>query len=147
MYFPFNLRVCDQPTAEVSSGKTEEIYLEQTKKQPRSPVPYQISRGQPLPLGATLKPNGDQFLGVFPKWDRGDSGFFPPGKTRSRLEFTLDSRFNRTGDIWHAFVTGVDRGIEYGYRVEQSPNSEPHIHRFRWPFRAAGSLRQGSLGR
>ena len=97
-----------------------------------SPIPsqYRISRGQPLPLGATLKPNGVNFA-VFSR--NGTSVTLVlvlPGKSRSRLEFPLDSRFNRTGDIWHAFIAGIDRGIEYGYRVEKSPNPDSHVHRF-----------------
>jgi isoamylase len=92
--------------------------------------PYHISRGQPLPLGATLKPNGINFSVFSRNGTAVTLVLFPHGKTRSRLEFTLDPRFNRTGDIWHVFVTGVERGIEYGYRVEKSPNPEPHIHRF-----------------
>ncbi len=91
---------------------------------------YQISRGQPLPLGATLKPNGVNFSIFSRNATSVTLVIVSPDKAHSRLEFPLDSRFNRTGDIWHAFVAGVDRGIEYGYRVERSPNSDPHIHRF-----------------
>ena len=94
------------------------------------PLQYQIRRGQPLPLGATLKPNGVNFSVFSRNATLVTLLIVLPDKAHSRLEFPLDSRFNRTGDIWHAFVAGVDRGIEYGYRVERSPNSDPHIHRF-----------------
>ena len=41
------------------------------------------------------------------------------------LELPLDPRYNRTGDVWHVFVTGLDPGIEYGFRADRTPNPRP----------------------
>jgi len=37
----------------------------------------------------------------------------------------LDPRRNRTGDVWHAFLAGLDPGIEYAYRIG-GPGSDRH---------------------
>jgi glycogen operon protein len=55
---------------------------------------------------------------------------FPRGETRAALELPLDPRQNRTGDVWHVLVNGLDFGLGYGFRVGKSPNLEPRIHRF-----------------
>ncbi len=55
---------------------------------------------------------------------------FPSGESDETVEIPLDPRFNRTGDVWHAFVHGLDTAIRYGYRADRSPNPEPHIHRY-----------------
>ena len=47
---------------------------------------------------------------------------FLPGKKASRLAFGWITRINRTGDLWHAFISGIEQGIRYGYRVERFPN-------------------------
>jgi glycogen operon protein len=55
---------------------------------------------------------------------------FPPGESTAALEVPLDPRQNRTGDVWHVLVKGIDTGIGYGFRAAKSPNLEPRIHRF-----------------
>src|SRR3974377_2404800 len=55
---------------------------------------HQISRGQPLPLGATLKPNGVNFSIFSRNATSVTLVLVLPDKARARLEFPLDSRFN-----------------------------------------------------
>jgi isoamylase len=43
---------------------------------------------------------------------------FEPGVDEPAREWPLDPRFHRTGDIWHAFVRGLDQGFEYAFRVD-----------------------------
>ena len=91
---------------------------------------FEISRGSPLPLGATLKRGGINFA-VFSKHATSVAlVLFVPGKDDPVAEFPLDPRYNRTGHTWHTFVQGLDPGIEYGYRADRQSNHEQHIHRF-----------------
>ena len=46
------------------------------------------------------------------------------------LELPLDRRYNKTGDVWHVLVRGIDPGIEYGFRAGCEPNPAPHLLRF-----------------
>ena len=55
---------------------------------------------------------------------------FTPGAEEAIVEFPLDARFHRTGEIWHAFLKGLDPGISYAYRMDRVPNAEPQVHRF-----------------
>ncbi len=105
--------------------KTKEI-----GNQENGAATYRTSRGVPLPLGPTLKPNGINFSVFSRNAGCVTLALFLPGKPHPRVEFPLDPRFNRTGDIWHVFVEGIERGIEYGYRVDKSPNQHPQLHRF-----------------
>jgi len=91
---------------------------------------FKVSRGSPLPLGATLKRGGINFA-VFSKHATLVTlVLFIPGEEDPVAEFPMDPRFNRTGYTWHTFVGGLDPGIEYGYRVDRQPNDQRHIHRF-----------------
>jgi glycogen operon protein len=55
---------------------------------------------------------------------------FIPGDHEPVLELPLDPVFNRTGDVWHVHVGGLDPGVEYGFRAGRQPNLVPRIHRF-----------------
>ena len=84
---------------------------------------FEISRGHPHPLGSTLMRGGINFA-VFSKNATAVSlVLFKPGETEPIAEFPFDKRYNRTGDIWHAFIKGVPVNIEYGYRLNQEPNN------------------------
>ena len=82
--------------------------------------PFQVKRGNPLPLGMYFTGQGYNFA-VFSRHATEvtlvlDSAQ-APGKRRQRHQITLDPNENRTGDIWHVFVeTGTDR-FTYGYRM------------------------------
>jgi glycogen operon protein len=86
-----------------------------------------LARGVPLPLGCSPRRGGVN-IAVFSRHATAVSlVLFEPGAARPMRELPLDPRFHRTGDIWHALVRGVDRGLEYGFRVDG-----PHTvhHRF-----------------
>ena len=55
---------------------------------------------------------------------------FAPGAKEPMLEHPLDPRYNKTGEIWHAFVRGLEPSTEYCYRMDLSPNPNPKLHRF-----------------
>ena len=91
---------------------------------------FQISRGHPLPLGSTLRRNGVNFS-VFSRHATGVTlVVFPLSESEDTVEFPLDPRFNRTGDVWHAFVRGLDAGVRYGFRAERLPATDSPFHRY-----------------
>ncbi len=53
-----------------------------------------------------------------------------PGAEQPFVEYPLDPHFNRTGQVWHAFIEGLDAGMQYGYRFDMQPNPKPNVHRF-----------------
>src|SRR5260221_3961851 len=88
---------------------------------------FGVRRGHPLPYGAVARREGVNFS-IFSYHATGVTlVLFLPDDEDPVLEIPLDPRYNRTGDIWHAFVTGLDPGIEYGYRLEKEPNPEPRV--------------------
>jgi glycogen operon protein len=91
---------------------------------------FEISRGSPLPLGATLLRGGINFAIFSSNADSVWLVLYEPGADNPIAEFPLDPRFNRTGDIWHASVRGIPSYIEYGYRVDRIDNPLEHLHRF-----------------
>jgi len=89
-----------------------------------------LSPGGPLPLGATLVPDGVQFA-VF---SRHASAvhlllYAGPEDAEPAREIRLDPRENRTGDIWHVRVAGVGAGTHYLYRAF-GPYEPEAGHRF-----------------
>ncbi len=91
---------------------------------------FGVRRGHPLPYGAVARREGVNFS-IFSYHATGVTlVLFLPDDPDPVLEIPLDPRYNRTGDIWHAFVTGLDPGIEYGYRLEKDPNPDPRVHRY-----------------
>lgn len=91
---------------------------------------FEISRGSPLPLGATLLREGINFAIFSSNATSVLLVLYEPGAEKPIAEFPLDPRYNRTGDIWHILVRGIPSTIEYGYRVDRENNTEKHIHRF-----------------
>jgi len=101
------------------------------KKAPATSAPgYRLSRGVPLPLGATVRRHGVNFA-IFSKYATSCTlALFQPGAIDPYVELTLDPHSNRTGQVWHVFVEGLDAGEQYGYRFDMQPNPEAQIHRF-----------------
>ena len=90
---------------------------------------FGIRRGHPLPYGAAARRDGVNFS-VFSTYATSVTlVLWNPGDAEPVLELPLDSRYNRTGDVWHVFVEGIDPGIEYAFRVECAPNPKPAVVR------------------
>jgi glycogen operon protein len=85
----------------------------------RCPLPpLNLSRGRPLPLGATYNGQGINFA-IFSKQAVAVTlVIYLPWEAMPGLEFPLDPHRHCTGDIWHAFLAGLEPGTEYAYRVE-----------------------------
>lgn len=79
---------------------------------------FEVTRGRALPLGATVERGGVNFAVFSEHAARVTLVIFSKHSRTPIAEFPLDSRFNRTGNIWHAFVGGLNSGTGYGYRIE-----------------------------
>ena len=78
---------------------------------------FTFERGRPQPFGATVERAGINFA-VYSSCAKAVTlAIFAPGEPQPIAEFPLDQRFNRTGNVWHAFLNGLDPGIEYGFRM------------------------------
>ena len=79
---------------------------------------FGVRRGHPLPYGATARRDGVNFA-VFSKHATAVAlVLYLPGHPEPVLELPLDARYNKTGDVWHVFVSGIDPGVEYGFRAD-----------------------------
>jgi glycogen operon protein len=78
-----------------------------------------IDNGKPLPMGAELTETGVNFS-LFSRRASSVSLvlFESPGPKSAYQVIALDSRKNRTGDIWHCHVRGLKAGALYLYRVD-----------------------------
>ena len=91
---------------------------------------FAVERGHPLPLGATLRRGGINFAIVSAHAAWVSLLLYGRGSAVPVVELPLDPRSNRTGDIWHAFVTGLDPGVEYAFRAGGEPGAASDLHRF-----------------
>ena len=90
----------------------------------------QVSRGAPLPLGSIPQPNGINFA-IFSRHATWVTLLILClGDDEPSVELPLDPRLNRTGDIWHILIGGLENSVGYSYRMGRTPCSEPRIHRF-----------------
>jgi isoamylase len=97
---------------------------------PSPPQIYCIQRGHPLPLGTTVHRKGVNFS-IFSKHATGCALLlFEPGSTEPAATLPLDPRTNRTGQVWHIFVEGLDVGAHYAFRFDMQPNPNPDVYRF-----------------
>jgi len=88
-----------------------------------------ISSGHCRPFGATPGPSGVNFA-VFSRHARQvHLVLFQEGREEPIAEIPLDPVRNRTGDVWHVFVSGLPHDTLYGYRVD-GPWSIKAGHRF-----------------
>ncbi|HSR68091.1 MAG TPA: glycogen debranching protein GlgX [Acidobacteriota bacterium] len=91
---------------------------------------FEVMRGHPLPFGATVMRDGVNFALYSRRATEVVLVLFLPEREESVLELPLEPDLHKTGDVWHAFIRGIDPGIEYGYRLGRYPNPEPHLDRF-----------------
>lgn len=84
--------------------------------------PFRTSRGRPLPLGASLAPDGANFALLCRHGRRVTLVILPEGDGGAPLaEYPLDARKNRTGDHWHVRVHDLPDTFRYGWRVDGPP--------------------------
>ncbi|NQT60771.1 MAG: glycogen debranching protein GlgX [Bacteroidetes bacterium] len=91
---------------------------------------YIILPGEPLPFGATLLNNGVNFA-VFSR-NATSVTLLLFEKAENNIPFAelvLDPIQNKTGDVWHIRVEGIEEGTSYLYRVD-GPYEPEKGHRF-----------------
>ena len=82
------------------------------------PAPHPTSRGEPYPLGATVRPGGVNFSLFSQHATSVEILLFDgPDDEAPREAVRLDARHNRTFSCWHVFVSGLVAGQLYAYRV------------------------------
>lgn len=89
-----------------------------------------VDRGAALPLGATLLEDGVNFAVFSGHATHCWLSLFRPGRPDPFHEIALDPGANRTGHIWHIWISGLPRSVLYAWRMDMRPNPNPAIHRF-----------------
>ena len=84
-----------------------------------------VSRGSPLPAGATPTPNGINFVLLCRHGTAVWLILSEPCNGEIHAEIPLDPLLNRTGDHWHVRVDGLPEEFCYGYRVD-GPKDNGH---------------------
>ena len=79
-----------------------------------------ITQGSPYPLGATLVDGGCNFAVYAPDALAVVLCLFQSDTEEMLSEVALPER---TGDVWHGFVSNLTEGYLYGYRVERAYHS------------------------
>lgn len=89
-----------------------------------------VDVGVPLPLGAHLRGKGINFA-VFSRHATAVSLLLFDSQYHHlpRSSMALDPLSNRTGDVWHLWVEGIDLGTLYAWRVD-GPNAPEQGDRF-----------------
>jgi len=91
---------------------------------------FAVLRGHPIPFGATPSWRGVNFS-VYARHATSVSlVLFAPGEAHPCAEFPLDPRYNRTGDVWHAFLRGLDPSVCWAWRAERSTPPGAPWHRY-----------------
>ncbi len=80
--------------------------------------PLRITRGHPLPLGASRAGEGVNFVLIARHATSVSLVLSEPSKADVETEVPLGPRFFRTGDHWHVRVEGLPAEFAYGYRVD-----------------------------
>src|SRR5215469_1090792 len=95
------------------------------KRAPATTAPgLRITRGVPLPFGTAIRRHGVNFAIFSSHATACTLVLFRPGETDPYVEFPLDPSANRTGQVWHVFVEGLDSDVQYGYRFGMQPNPD-----------------------
>jgi len=92
--------------------------------------PFFASPGSPLPLGASISPNGVNFSIFSRHAARIDLLFFRPHADEIFAQISLDPKINRTGDLWHIKIHDLDLSLRYGYRVYGKDDLDQRFHHF-----------------
>ena len=83
------------------------------------PLPYVLTGGSPQPLGARPSAEGVNFA-IFSR--NAESlilcVYEKPEDGEPLIQYRLDPRHNRTGDIWHVFVAGLKAGAFYLWKAD-----------------------------
>jgi glycogen operon protein len=91
---------------------------------------FKVLRGHPQPFGVSNMSEGTNFAVFSRHASQVTLVLFRPGSLEPLKEISLDPTTNRTGDVWHIALKGLEPGFEYGYRVAGDPDLNSPNHRF-----------------
>lgn len=86
--------------------------------------------GSPLPLGATITPQGVNFA-LFSRNARSVTLVIAlPTDQGPPIEIQLDQERHKTGDIWHILLCDAPADLRYGYRIDgqHDPHDSGHFY-------------------
>jgi len=86
--------------------------------------------GHPLPLGVTETRLGLNFAVFSRHATAATLVLYATGEYTPRAEVVLDPLRNRTGDIWHIELEGLEDDLRYAWRVDRLPVRRDKLHRF-----------------
>lgn len=92
---------------------------------------FKIKRGLPLPYGSSITKDGINFSIFSKNCSKVTLLLFLSGENEPIAEVVLDENINKTGDVWHILISGIEHSkIRYGYKLEKIPNPNPSIYRY-----------------
>ncbi len=80
--------------------------------------PLKVSRGQPLPLGASRSQDGVNFVLICRNATSVRLVLSEPCNPEIETEIPLGPQYFRTGDHWHVRILGLPEEFCYGYKVD-----------------------------
>jgi isoamylase len=88
-----------------------------------------IMPGVPEPLGSIITSSGVNFAVFSRHATQVTLALFKPESKKCFRRIKLDPAINRTGNIWHVQVFGLEAGVEYGYYLDgpNDPEGEGHL--------------------
>ena len=89
-----------------------------------------LKPGKPLPLGATITPEGVNFSLFSQHATSCTLLLFEKTNLMPAAEIVLDPEVNRTGHIWHILVKGMDPSLGYAYQCHGPYDPQGEGHRF-----------------
>ncbi len=91
---------------------------------------FEVAPGRPLPLGVSETRHGFNFA-VFSRHATAITlVLYASGQHDPLIEFPLDATFNRTGDVWHTEIRGLNASVRYGWRADRQPLAQDRFHCF-----------------
>ena len=96
-----------------------------------NPKQWKSEPGRPLPLGASITSNGVNFSVFSRNATSITLLLFEKGSSKPVAEIALNPEINRTGDIWHIRLVGVNRPLRYAYRAAGPFDPKGKGHRFK----------------
>lgn len=91
---------------------------------------FQVGSGRPMEYGAVITDGGVNFTLFSRNATHVTLNFFDNANDASPCaSVELDNKKNRTGDVWHVFISGIGEGTLYLYQID-GPYHPPAGHRF-----------------
>lgn len=100
-----------------------------TKRHTKIKETYAVGRGKPLPIGASITPDGINFSVFAEHATAVTLVLLSPKEHTPFYEIPLDPKYNKTGHVWHIHVLELSPQIHYGYRVD-GPYAPQEGHRY-----------------